>query len=56
MAYKVVITSPAQHRLDMYVGYTFIRLIKYSDLMPVPDSKTKTHLSTLTDIKLPHKR
>ena len=26
MAYKVIITPPSKHRLDMYVGYTAMRL------------------------------
>ena len=51
MVYKVIITPPAQHRLDMYVGYTLVKLKNRQAAKAIlEDAKsTKKRLSEIAD-------
>ena len=51
MAFKVIITPPAQHRLDMYIGYTVNTLKNRQAAKAILDDArlTKNKLSEIAD-------
>lgn len=51
MAYRVIITPPAQHRLDMYVGHTLSKLHNRQAAKAILDDAklTKKRLSDVAD-------
>ena len=51
MAYKVVVTPPANHRLEMYVGYTIVKLKNPEAARSILKDavKTKNRLADVAD-------